>query len=149
MKKLLILLTTLMLIAACGAQTEGDTESQPANNPTTNTATPAADSLSQTTEIQPVATFIELGAESCIPCKMMQPVLKELRDEYRGLLKVEFIDLYKDRTAAQKFSVRVMPTQVFLDKDGKEFFRHEGFYPKADIEKMLAEKVGINKPPQQ
>jgi thioredoxin 1 len=42
-----------------------------------------------------------------------------------------------------------MPTQVFLDKDGKEFFRHEGFYPKADIEKMLAEKVGINKPPQQ
>ncbi|HOY84554.1 MAG: thioredoxin family protein [Candidatus Cloacimonetes bacterium] len=147
MKKLLILLTAMMLLSACGAKTEGDAAAdQPTNDPTAETATPAADSLSQTTKIQPLATFIELGAESCIPCKMMQPILTELRDEYQGLLKVEFTDLYKDRAAAQKYSVRVMPTQVFLDADGREFFRHEGFYPKAEIEKMLLEKIGIRKP---
>ena len=90
MKKLLILLTAMMLLSACGAKTEGDAAAdQPTNDPTAETATPAADSLSQTTKIQPLATFIELGAESCIPCKMMQPILTELRDEYQGLLKVE------------------------------------------------------------
>ncbi len=147
MKKLLIFLTALMLLAACGAQTDGDAAADRiANTPAADTLTTAADSLAKTSAIQPLVTFIELGAETCIPCKMMQPILKEFRDEYQSLLKVEFIDLYKDRAAAQKYNVRVMPTQVFLNLDGKEFFRHEGFYPKDEIEKMLADRIGIHKP---
>ncbi len=97
-------------------------------------------------EITPLVTFIELGTESCIPCRMMQPVMKEISGEYKGTVKVIFIDLYKDKEAAQKYGVRVMPTQVFLDAQGREFFRHEGFYPKAEIEKMLADKMGVRKP---
>lgn len=147
MKKLLVFLTALMLLAACGAQTDGDAAADRiANTPAADTLTTAADSLAKTSAIQPLVTFIELGAETCIPCKMMQPILKEFRDEYQGLLKVEFIDLYKDRAAARKYNVRVMPTQVFLNLDGKEFFRHEGFYPKDEIEKMLADRIGIHKP---
>ncbi|MGC9362540.1 MAG: thioredoxin family protein, partial [Candidatus Syntrophosphaera sp.] len=97
-------------------------------------------------EVVPLVTFIELGAESCIPCRMMQPVMKEIQAEYKGLVKVVFHDLYKERWAGQKYNVRVMPTQVFLDMEGREFFRHEGFYPQEEIEKMLAEKIGVTKP---
>ena len=82
-------------------------------------------------------TFLEIGAESCIPCKMMQPIMKEIAEEYPGVVEVIFHDLYKDRTIGQKYGIRVMPTQVFLDADGREFFRHEGFYPKAELKAML------------
>ena len=38
---------------------------------------------------------------------------------------------------AEKYKIRVIPTQVFLDKNGKEFFRHEGYFPFEEIEKKL------------
>ncbi|MDY0152061.1 MAG: thioredoxin family protein [Candidatus Cloacimonas sp.] len=82
-------------------------------------------------------TFMEIGSKSCIPCKMMQPIMKEIADEYKGIVKVEFYDLGVDRQIGPKYNIRVMPTQVFLDANGKEFFRHEGFYPKEELAKML------------
>lgn len=162
MNRLIILLSILILLAACSAKADSspkpnaaipgqipaETVDQAVN--TTDSATPAPQE--QTTdsnkpkEIVPVVTFIELGAESCIPCKMMQPILKEIRAEYKGLVKVVFYDLYKEKWAGPQYNVRVMPTQVFLDQNGKEFFRHEGFYAKAEIEKMLADKGGVSKP---
>ncbi len=77
--------------------------------------------------------LVDLGAKSCIPCKMMEPVLEELTTEYEGRLQVEFIDVWKDREAGQKYGIRVIPTQVFIDASGKELFRHEGYYSKEDI----------------
>ena len=77
--------------------------------------------------------LLDLGSKKCIPCKMMTPVLEELRKEYAGKLKVEFIDVKKDPDAAAAFRIRVIPTQIFLDASGAELFRHEGFFPKADI----------------
>jgi thioredoxin 1 len=77
--------------------------------------------------------FIEIGSVSCIPCKMMAPILDELRKDYAGRLQVDFSDVNKDRDAVTKFSIRVIPTQVFLDASGKELFRHEGFFPKQEI----------------
>ncbi len=82
-------------------------------------------------------TFLEIGAESCIPCRMMQPIMKEIADEYPGVVEVIFHDLYKNRSIAQKYNIRVMPTQVFLDAEGREFFRHEGFYAKDQLKAML------------
>jgi thioredoxin 1 len=84
-------------------------------------------------------TFMEIGSVNCIPCKMMQPIMKEIEQDYSGVVKVEFYDLYEPngRTIGQKYRIRVMPTQVFLDANGKEFFRHEGFYPKDELSKML------------
>jgi thioredoxin 1 len=82
-------------------------------------------------------TFLEIGAESCIPCRMMQPIMKEIAEEYPGVVEVIFHDLYEDREIGQKYRIRVMPTQVFLDASGREFFRHEGFYPKDQMKAML------------
>jgi len=83
--------------------------------------------------------LIEIGSVTCVPCKMMKPILDELRQEYAGRLQVDFIDVQVDRETAMKYRIRMIPTQVFLSADGKELFRHEGFFPKEEIEKKLAE----------
>jgi thioredoxin 1 len=87
----------------------------------------------------PLATFVEIGAASCIPCKMMQPIMKAVGEEYKGQVKVVFHDVWtpKGKDDAMKYNIRVIPTQVFLDKDGKEYFRHEGYFPKEDVVKVL------------
>jgi len=81
--------------------------------------------------------FLEIGSVNCIPCKMMQPIMKDIEDEYKGIVKVEFHDLMVDKEIGPKYRIRVMPTQVFLDADKKEFFRHEEFYPKEELKRML------------
>jgi len=77
--------------------------------------------------------MIELGSKTCVPCQMMQPILAELRKEYKGQLEVPFWDIYEHPDKAKAYHIRVIPTQVFVGADGKEFFRHEGFFPKEDI----------------
>jgi thioredoxin 1 len=77
--------------------------------------------------------LLDLGAGKCIPCKLMAPILEELKKEYAGKLEVEFIDIWKDPDAGKKYGIKLIPTQIFYDKDGKELFRHEGFLGKADI----------------
>jgi len=64
---------------------------------------------------------------------MMAPILEELARDYQGKLTVEFIDISEDRKAAQRYKVRVIPTQIFYDRSGKEFYRHMGFFSKEDI----------------
>ena len=90
-------------------------------------------------------TFVELGSVNCIPCRMMQPIMKEIEKEYKDQVKVVFHDVWTNegRPYAVKYRIRVIPTQVFLDKDGKEYFRHEGFFPKDELVKILKKK-GIN-----
>jgi len=77
--------------------------------------------------------LIDLGADKCIPCKMMAPILEELKKEYAGIFKVEFIDVWKNPDKAKKYGVKIIPTQIFFDAAGKELFRHEGFFSKEDI----------------
>lgn len=78
-------------------------------------------------------TLIDLGSSTCIPCKMMAPILEELKKEYKGRFEVVFIDVWENPDAAKKFGIKIIPTQIFYDASGKELFRHEGFYSKEDI----------------
>ncbi len=77
--------------------------------------------------------LVDLGARKCIPCKMMAPILEELKTEYAGRLKVDFIDVWENPDAGKGYGIRMIPTQIFYDSSGKELFRHEGFFSKADI----------------
>ena len=77
--------------------------------------------------------MVDLGADKCIPCKMMAPILEEMKTAYAGQLQVEFIDVWKDEGAGEAYGIRMIPTQIFFDAEGKELFRHEGFYAKEDI----------------
>jgi len=117
--KLSILL--LILITAClQSQTK------------TNTATPP----------KPQITFIELGSVNCIPCKKMHPIMKSVEKKYGSQVKVIFYDVWKEdqKQYSKKYGVKLIPTQIFLDAKGKEFFRHEGFYPEKEIDKLFQSK---------
>ncbi len=82
-------------------------------------------------------TVIDLGARTCIPCKKMAPILEALSGEYRNRASVLFIDVHEDQTAASKFRVRMIPTQIFFNTQGQEVKRHIGFMDKAAIVKEL------------
>ena len=77
--------------------------------------------------------MIDLGADKCIPCKKMAPILVALREDFTGQFDVLFIDVWKNRQAAVPYRIKLIPTQIFFDEDGKELFRHQGFYSRADI----------------
>jgi len=77
--------------------------------------------------------LVDLGADKCIPCKAMAPILVELRAEYAGRLQVDFIDVWKDPSAGDPYNIYAIPTQIFFDGSGKELTRHEGFISKEDI----------------
>jgi thioredoxin 1 len=77
--------------------------------------------------------LVDLGADKCIPCKAMAPILAELKTNYVGQLDVEFIDVWKNPDAAKPYKIKLIPTQIFYDAKGKERFRHQGFFSKEDI----------------
>jgi thioredoxin 1 len=106
----------------------------------TNTVTVAAgtnalsvNTSSQAAPIAKLPKLLDLGAGKCIPCKMMAPILEGLKKEYAGRMNVEFIDVWVNPDAAKPYGIEVIPTQIFYDADGKELFRHVGFFGKEDI----------------
>jgi thioredoxin 1 len=82
---------------------------------------------------KPLPRLVDLGAGKCIPCKMMKPILDDLKTNYAGTFKTEFIDVWEDEDAAKPYNINLIPTQIFFGADGKELFRHEGFFSKEDI----------------
>ena len=109
----------------------------------TQTALPQKKSSAPVDKESPI-TFVELGSVNCIPCRQMQPVMKAIEQKYGSQIRVVFHDVWKEdqKHYAKKYGIRLIPTQVFLDAAGKEFFRHEGFYPEAEIDKLL-QKQGL------
>ena len=92
--------------------------------PTPAPNTPSANALPR---------LVDLGAGKCIPCKMMAPILEELKSEYEGRFEVVFIDVWKNPDEGKKYGIKIIPTQIFYDTSGKELFRHEGFFSREDI----------------
>lgn len=86
--------------------------------------------------------MLELGSVGCIPCEQMKPVMAKLSDAYKGKLEVVFIDVRRDNKTGRRFGVHMIPTQVFLDRQGKEFHRHIGYYPYEEIVPVL-KKAGL------
>ena len=84
-------------------------------------------------------TVLDLGSSSCIPCKMMKPIFAELETELADKANILLLDISEYNTLADKYEVRVIPTQIFFDSEGKQYWRHEGFLAKEDILKKLQE----------
>ena len=82
-------------------------------------------------------TVIDLGARTCIPCKQMAPILEELAGTYRGKANVLFVDVREDRTAADRFGIQMIPTQIYFDANGKEVKRVIGGADRDDLIKGL------------
>lgn len=100
--------------------------------------------VKQTAEKKYKVTFIELGSVRCIPCKAMVPIMKEVEEKFGNEVKVIFHDVWTaaGQPYAEKYKIFGIPTQVFLDAEGKEFFRHSGFFPKPELFEVL-KKQGV------
>ena len=95
--------------------------------------------------VKDMVTMVDLGATSCIPCKMMAPIIEELAAEYRGKAAIIFVDVWQNPDEAKKFKVSIIPTQIFFDRTGNEVYRHSGFLDKNTIMAQLA-KMGVAQP---
>jgi len=84
-------------------------------------------------------SLVDFGASGCRPCDMMAPILEMLKKKHAGKANVLFVHVREEQVLAGRYGVQSIPVQVFFDKDGKEVFRHVGFFPQEKIEKKLAE----------
>ncbi len=125
------LLLVLALFFSCHGKINADTDSTAAG----------------TSEGSGKITFIELGSVNCIPCRAMVPVMEQIENELGDQVEVVFHDVWTDegRPYAQTHGIRVIPTQVFLDRNGKEFYRHEGYFPAEELYPIL-QQGGVKLP---
>ena len=134
-KKMLLIVPGVLILAAVGwAMNQGQT-----NMPGSTSA-----------EGSGIPRLLDLGADKCIPCKMMAPILEELKEEFAGRLQVDFIDVWKNPNEAPKYKINTIPTQIFFDAQGKELWRHVGFMSREDILgkwKELGYEFKTNEPP--
>jgi thioredoxin 1 len=124
----IILVVTIKNITSPNTAAQVDGQNQANTN--NNEKSPNSPPVPQQKELP---ALIDLGAGKCIPCKMMAPILEQLKNDYAGKLRVQVIDVLENPDLTKKYSVRVIPTQIFYDESGKELFRHEGFYSREEI----------------
>jgi thioredoxin 1 len=134
MKYLTILFFLITFLLSCSKQEQKETKSESVQSTviqkdTVNNKAPEQGAA--------LVTFIELGSVNCIPCKKMQPIMKSIEQKYGEQVRVIFYDVNKEPERAGEFNIQLIPTQVFLDKNGKEIHRHEGYYPEKEIDKLL------------
>ena len=126
-----VLIVAAVVVAAGIVFALKQTQNEPVAAPAADAESVAADAGAPQSAALP--RFVDLGADKCIPCKMMAPILEDLKTACAGQLQVDFIDVWKNEDAGDEYGVRVIPTQIFFDANGKELFRHEGFFAKEDI----------------
>jgi len=87
-------------------------------------------------------SLVDFGSTGCRPCDMLAPILEALKTKYAGKMNVVFVHVGQEQILASRYGVQTIPMQFFYNKDGKEVFRHIGFWPQYEIEKKLAE-IGV------
>jgi thioredoxin 1 len=130
--KIIIVLLLVASVAAVVVLKKKENQSQRSQTVINNSQTVAVQTQ-QLGETKKLPRLVDLGADKCIPCKMMAPILEELKQDYAGTINVEFIDVWKEPDRAKEYGISIIPTQIFFDASGKELFRHEGFFSKEDI----------------
>ena len=87
-------------------------------------------------------SLVDFGSTGCRPCDMLAPILETLKDKYAGKVNVLFVHVGQEQILAARYGIQSIPMQFFYDKDGKEVFRHVGFWPQVELERKLAE-IGV------
>ena len=80
--------------------------------------------------------LVDFWAEWCGPCKMAEPVLDELSDEYKDKAIIGKVDVDQNQESSQKYGIMSIPTTVMF-KDGKEVGRQIGFAGKNAFEEVI------------
>jgi len=130
---IIFLLITLLIATSCG---------QSSNSTVKIRSTKESFRDSNTIEKNYKVTFIELGSVKCIPCQQMQAIMKSIETKYGKEVKVDFHDVWTEagKPFGVKYGIEAIPTQVFLDEIGKEYYRHVGYFPEEELVKILQMK---------
>jgi len=138
-----LLLTAVIAGTGCGPEASSGQPPVPPPDSQNRQAQSAPDGVVLVTDnlnidfSRHLVTFIELGADRCIPCKAMQPIMKEVAAEFKGQVQVIFYDVWKNPEPGRKYGVQLIPTQVFIDRSGREISRHVGLYPQDELVAFL------------
>ena len=114
--------------SASGAEKEAD--ATPATPPPVSGSAAAAESRAPEKRLP---RLVDIGAGTCIPCRLMAPILDDLQHTRAHQFETVFVDLNHERAKGMSYGIRIIPTQVFFDENGRELYRHEGFFSKEDI----------------
>jgi len=85
--------------------------------------------------------LVDFGAEWCMPCKMLEPVINELAGEYAGKVKVCRVDTDEAREWAMNFDISAIPTLIVF-KDGQIIEKFVGLQQKFELAHALDEVLG-------
>ena len=83
--------------------------------------------------------LVDFGANKCIPCRQIRPILREIGKEYAGKAHVLIIDVWELRELARDYRIQLIPTLIFFDPAGKEVFRRSGTWDKNSMIEKLRE----------
>jgi len=135
-----ILIVAAVAVAAVAAVALKQTKSPAQSETPASTPAVAAQAIpaGETSKADPATAaklprMVDLGAGKCIPCKMMKPILDDLKANYADRFTTVFIDVWENPDEGKKYGIEMIPTQIFYDAEGKERFRHVGFFGKEDI----------------
>jgi thioredoxin 1 len=130
---LILLFIMTIFLYACGQNKSGGSIANPPDTVSTDVTYPVNNYK---------VTFVELGSVKCIPCQQMQPVMKAVETKYGKEVKVDFHDVWTDagKPFGVKYGIEAIPTQIFLDETGKEYYRHVGYFPEEELVKILQMK---------
>jgi thioredoxin 1 len=84
-------------------------------------------------------TMVEFGADGCVPCDMMQPILEKLKKKFPDTLNIVFLHVRENQVLAGRYGIQSIPVQAFFDANGQEVFRHTGFFAEEAVMKQLKE----------
>jgi thioredoxin 1 len=134
MKIVIVAALAVAVIGAVALKKNKSSGDSPATADTkTAEATPEAGAVPPPGAKLGIPRLVDVGAGKCIPCKMMAPILEELKKEYAGRFRIDFVDVWVNPAAGEPYKIEMIPTQIFYDTSGKELFRHVGFFGKEDI----------------
>ncbi len=130
--------TRILIVGALAMAVAGVVALKRSERPTAPAPVPGADARADATAAKSLAKtsmprLVDLGAGKCIPCKLMAPILDELRKDYASHFEVHFIDVWENPEVGKQYGVEMIPTQIFYDAGGRELYRHTGFFGKEDI----------------
>jgi thioredoxin 1 len=83
--------------------------------------------------------LIDFFATWCGPCKMLSPILKEVKDSLGDRVSIIKIDVDKNQQISSQYQVRGVPTMI-LFQNGKQLWRQSGVLTKEEIIKTILEK---------
>jgi len=82
------------------------------------------------------AVFLEVGSDSCRSCRVMGKLLYTVKQEHPKY-PIYFVNVKKEREAAVKLKIQMIPTQIILDGKGEEVFRHVGILKPEELTALL------------